>query len=263
MLNGSLTGLGPLLYKLTLYESLNWRRDNDGHEPVQDKTKQDVLGWLKVAEQIANEFEMKAVHDRIEVIQRRFRKEPRISWDDVGTECRVLRETIDAGLDNQSIYRYPSEQWQVLKHWKADWKTVLEKFPSTQDDILAAVDCWALCYGTASVFHAMRVLEYGLAALAGNVEITITTQTWQTVIDQIESRIRALGKELPSGLGKNERLRFLSEAAKEFVWFKDGWRNHTSHNRATYDIHQARSAMEHVRSFMTVLSRQLSEVPLP
>lgn len=262
MIRGSLTGLGPLLYKLTLYETLNWRGDRCGSEAASQKIKDDVQGWLKVAATVASDFEMRAVDDRIEVIQRRLRKELEISWDEIGTECRVLRETIEAALPNRLMYLYPEEQGSVLKRWKADWADVLQKFPSAFEDVMYAVDCWALGHGTASVFHLMRVLEYGLAALADNLGITVGTKNWQNVINEIDAKIRELGKTLPSGLDKSNRLNFLSQAVKEFYWFKDGWRNHTSHNRASYDCHQARSVMEHVRGFMTVLSQQLSEVPL-
>jgi predicted outer membrane protein len=105
----------------------------------------------------------------------------------------------------------------------------------------------------------MRVLEHGLRALAKDVGRNFDVQNWQNIIDEIESEIRHLSKSLPRGIQKNERIQFLSEAAKEFMYFKDGWRNHVSHGRGDYDEHQARSIMEHVRSFMTVLSAQLSE----
>lgn len=107
----------------------------------------------------------------------------------------------------------------------------------------------------------MRVLEHGLRALAADVGKTFSVQNWQNIIDQIESEIRQMGKTLPAGPEKSDRLQFLSEAAKEFVYFKDGWRNYVSHNRAVYDEHLARSALEHVRSFMTVLAGRLAEAP--
>jgi hypothetical protein len=120
-------------------------------------------------------------------------------------------------------------------------------------------DCWALSHGTASVFHCMRVLEHGLRARAEDVRKAFDIQNWRNIIDQIEAEIKSAGKTLPRGAEKNERLKFLSEAAKEFVYFEDWWRNYVSHNRSKYDEHQARTAMEHVRAFMTVLSSQLSE----
>jgi hypothetical protein len=114
-------------------------------------------------------------------------------------------------------------------------------------------------HSTASVFHFMRVLEHGLRSMAANVGVDFGVQNWQTVIDQIESSIRTMAKKLPAGSQKSDRLQFLSEAAKEFSYFKDGWRNYVSHARGTYDVHQARSVMEHVRSFMTTLAAHLQE----
>jgi hypothetical protein len=64
---------------------------------------------------------------------------------------------------------------------------------------------------------------------------------------------------LPKGESRNRRLQFLSEAAKEFQYFKDGWRNYVSHGRGEYDDHLAQSVMQHVRQFMTILSRELYE----
>jgi len=84
-------------------------------------------------------------------------------------------------------------------------------------------------------------------------------QQWNTIIEQIEAKIAELRKSLPRGPEKNERMQFLSEAAKEFFYFKDGWRNHVSHNRGTYDEHQAASVLEHTRSLMNHVATPLSE----
>ncbi|HEY2007681.1 MAG TPA: hypothetical protein VGH23_01740 [Rhizomicrobium sp.] len=261
MISASITGLTSLIHQLALYQLLNRHADGRSEERVSESFIDQARGWLKIASAIAKDFQIKAAMDRIELFGKALDRG--LTWRDLGGQAQVLREAIDCGLREQLIYRYDENKGAVFSRWMEDWATTREKFPSAIEDIKAAVDCWALYYGTASVFHSMRVLEYGLAALAGDVGISITTQSWQNVIDQIESRVRALGKELPSGLEKSERLRFLSEAAKEMVYFKDGWRNHVSHNRATYDEYQARSVLEHVRGFMTVLSGRLSEVPLP
>jgi hypothetical protein len=224
---------------------------------LSDSEKAKILGWMHVATEVANEFEMKAVHDRIKIILRKLQKP--ITQRNISTELRVLRETINSGLEWQLIYRYPQEQNAFLTRWQSDWAPVLNAFPSAKNDILAAVDLWALGHSIASVFHFMRVLEHGLRALAQDVGKTFDIQNWQNIIDQIESEVRKLGKSLPSGIEKTARLQFLSEAAKEFVYFKDGWRNYVAHGRGIYDVHQARSIMEHVRAFMTTLSAKLSE----
>jgi hypothetical protein len=105
----------------------------------------------------------------------------------------------------------------------------------------------------------MRVLEHGLSALAVNLDLNFHVQQWNTIIEQIEARISEKRKTLPRGTDKNERMQVLSEAAKEFFYLKDGWRNYVSHNRGSYDEHQARSVLEHVRTFTAVLGNGLRE----
>jgi hypothetical protein len=105
----------------------------------------------------------------------------------------------------------------------------------------------------------MMVLERGLCALAADVGLSFETEQWYTLIEQIESKITTLRKTLPRGSEKNERLQWLSEAVKEFLYFRDGWRNYVSHGRAAYDEHQALGVLDHVRAFMAHLATRLSE----
>lgn len=261
MINCHIPSLCSLVSQLTFYQIVLGERPNltDGpHDPASDKLLSDVRGWFKVAASVADDFELDAVRDRIQIVEKRMLKS-RFTNYDVSTEMRVMLETVTAGLLNQLVYRYPRDKSSGLFNWKRDWAAVVDSFPSAGRDIQAGVDLWALGHSTASVFQFMRVLEHGLKALAADVSKPFDVQNWQNIIDQIESEIRILGKTLPAGTSKSERLRFLSEAAKEFVYFKDGWRNYVSHARGVYDDHQARSSMEHVKAFMTTISARLSE----
>ena len=44
-----------------------------------------------------------------------------------------------------------------------------------------------------------------------------------------------------------------SEAAEQFTFVKDAWRNHVAHSRETYDLEQALSIMRHTGEFMNDL----------
>ena len=131
-------------------------------------------------------------------------------------------------------------------------------FPQANRELTIAGSCLSLGLSTASVFHSMRALEYGIGALAADTNVVFDIQTWHGVIDEIERAIKLEAKSLPKGTAKNERLQFLSEAAAEFRYFKDGWRNYVSHNKLEYDEPQARKVLEHTRDFTVVLSSQLS-----
>jgi hypothetical protein len=61
-------------------------------------------------------------------------------------------------------------------------------------------------------------------------------------------------------MAKSEELAFLSGAAAQFRYFKEAWRNHVAHSRATYDDIEALRIMSHVHQFMDELAvRGLSE----
>lgn len=262
MINGSVSSLCSLATQLTLMELVMVPprlKDSNPDEIISEHWKGETEGWLKIAAIVANDFEIRAIHDRIEVVKKRLGFP--LTYRELASEFRVLRETLDFGLKDHLIYRYPTHKGAVLRTWKKDWAAAIGGFPSAEDDIRASVDLWALHHSTAAVFHLMRVLEHGLRALAADLGKSFDIQNWQNVLDEIESEIRNQSKTLPRGAEKTERLKFLSEAAKEFHFFKDGWRNHVSHNRSAYDEDQARSVMNHVRSFMNGLARKLSEQP--
>jgi len=135
---------------------------------------------------------------------------------------------------------------------------VSNAFASAREDIIEAGNCYATDHYTACVFHLMRVLEHGLRAFAKDVGLPFDVQQWYDIINQIEKEIKK-AQNLPKSIEKSERLQFLSEAAKEFSYFKDGWRNYVSHGRSKYDGPQALSTLNHVKAFMIHLSTQLSE----
>jgi hypothetical protein len=86
---------------------------------------------------------------------------------------------------------------------------------------------------------------------------TFDLETWGQVIGQIEKKINRIEQESRTE-ERSERQRFYSEAAAQFRYFKDAWRNHVSHNRAKYDEREARRVWEHVRDFMEHLAESES-----
>jgi hypothetical protein len=132
---------------------------------------------------------------------------------------------------------------------------VAAKFGDAARDIAAAGRCLALEESTAAVFHLMRVLEHGLRFLASQVGLAsdaMALENWKNVIDQIEKKIREM-EALPKSSSKSETMQRYSEAAVQFRYFKDAWRNHVSHSRSTYDGRDAVLIWNHVNQFMQSL----------
>jgi len=137
--------------------------------------------------------------------------------------------------------------------------SVSERFPDANYDMQEAANCLALSRPTACVCHLMRVLEVGLAALAGDLHIPWPDRNdWQDVINAIEGKIKLFEKgsgELPSDW--REKRQFYAEAATQFTHFKDAWRNYAMHFHAVYDEGKADIIFRSVREFMQVLAARL------
>jgi hypothetical protein len=137
-------------------------------------------------------------------------------------------------------------------------EAVSAKFPDAVSDIREAGNCFATGRHTACVFHLMRVLEKGLFALAKSLRIktlkTFNYENWQNIIDQIESKIREAEKS-PRSPKKTENLKRLGDAAKEFRYIKNAWRNHVMHSRVSYNESEAESILRHVGEFIKALAK--------
>jgi hypothetical protein len=165
----------------------------------------------------------------------------------------------EEGEDHLAI-NIPPDRGRLLYREPQYWDGVSDKFPSASVDCASALICYACDQNTASVFHSMRVVEWGLKALSEALGLPFGTDVWHVAIDRIEAEMRELEKTWPKGRSKTDLLKFYSEAAKEFRYFKDGWRNFVSHNNNHYDDSQALSTLSHVKDFMFVISSRLSEV---
>ena len=108
---------------------------------------------------------------------------------------------------------------------------------------------------TATVHHSMSALQPALKALATDVGAKPKRGSWGYIIDAVEIEISAL----KGGKCPKDRFQFLTQAAKEFFYSKDGWRNYVAHAKVQYDREQALSVFNHVGTFMRHLASKLHE----
>jgi HEPN domain-containing protein len=133
-------------------------------------------------------------------------------------------------------------------------------FPLAWEELRRSGNCYALNEYTASVFHSMRAAEIALKALAVALKVTLDPEVsqWRNVLDQVGAKIRDMEQE-PKDRLRDKRLQYYSEAASQFRYFKDAWRNYVSHAKASYDEGQALTVREHVLSLLEHISGHLSE----
>jgi hypothetical protein len=182
-----------------------------------------------------------------------------------------LRDQIDAieklalkELRDRMFLYIPPERakfWPTTKKPNIFGEEVANKFPSAAFDIGNGGVCLATTLNTAAVFHLMRVLEIGLAALAKVFGVSTAYTNWEVVLNQIESKIAGMRsdptwKSLPDC---KEQQEYFSQIASYFRTVKDAWRNYTMHSRAKYMEEEAEQIFNAVKGFMQKLSERLAE----
>lgn len=182
-----------------------------------------------------------------------------------------LGRAIDKELKERLFLYLPEADLRLHQNPLDYFPKAREAFSRACPDMIGAYRCHTLSQSHACVFHCMGILQEGLYFLAQDVGVQfnpnpIELEIWKNILDRIEAQIgieRDSKKKstVVERLTQDERLQFLSEAAVQFIYFKDAWRNHVCHFRSEYDSHQAMGVLAHVRDFMELLSSRLRQEP--
>jgi hypothetical protein len=124
---------------------------------------------------------------------------------------------------------------------------VISAFPSAENDIREAGNCFALDRPTAAVFHLMRAMEVGLKAIAKTLGVAYTS-SWGSCIADIEKQATAK-KSDP----------FFAESVADLRAFKNAWRNPTMHIERIHSEAEAERIFHAVQGFMAHLATRLTE----
>lgn len=185
-----------------------------------------------------------------------------ITFQELQHQLAVLRESIEADLEKQHFVFILPAKARILLEMPSQWEGVWRKLPDCKPDTEEAVYSYCLERNTASVFHSMRVSEYGLRNIAKKVGVKLTDKgkpqpiefaTWGKVIDGIKKEITA-AQSLPQGPKKNRKLQFYSNAADSCTYIRDIWRNEVSHTRKKYTEAEALAVLNRVRDLMQFLA---------
>lgn len=198
----------------------------------------------------------------IDEIIRRLASGKAVKRKDLIPLTKELHDNFKRELGVTKFFRLSSDTQHYYGVVNAFGPEVAKAFSSSEYDIKEAGNCLAVSRATAAVFHAMRVLEHGLHALANQFSVPFEHKTWGEIIERIEKAIRDIGKQPDKPPNWKDEEQFYSEAAAQFMHFKNAWRNYTAHARFKYTETEAESIYRHVRDFMQHLAKRLKE-PTP
>jgi hypothetical protein len=271
-----------LFYRATneLFRLERWlsaEKERRGHDSLLNKTEKEALRWF--LDDLKRESERVKLE---EVLHRLGRVElttilpdfPNASSMTLGKmlhELKELRDAIDSGLLMRRFYHIPPDKVEYyhdpLFNEKPDSfiTQISLTFPSAAEEFREAEMCFATGRNTACVFHLMRGIEFGLRTLARRLKVKlprkrhIDLEDWGNLINEIEGKIAEIEKTRKRTLQREKDLMFYHGAASQFRHFKNAWRNHVMHTRASYGEDDAAKVMRHVREFMLHISTRLKE----
>jgi hypothetical protein len=184
-----------------------------------------------------------------------------LSFQELSYELKVLQETIEADLQKRHFVFIPAEKAKLLEEVSVRWGNIWDHIPACKTDTEEALYCYCLGRETASVFHAIRVAEFGLRNIARKVGVRLTDKhkpqpieyaTWDKVITAIKNKHTA-AHAMPKNAARNKKLQFFADAAENCIYIKDLWRNDISHTGKNYQEAEALGILNRVRDFMHLL----------
>jgi hypothetical protein len=189
------------------------------------------------------------------MVARAIEELPSVTYHQFGILCENLHQCLIEELRPRIVLCIDPNELELFRAENPFGNKVAEAFPSAREDIKNAARCLALDCWPASVMHCMRVLEVGLNTLAKRLNVVCNRPDWGNLINKIETEI-----ERNRGANKVED-QFNTDAALQFRYFKDAWRNHAmhKHENENFDEKRAELIYRHVEEFMAHLATRLKE----
>jgi hypothetical protein len=236
--------------------------DSSASNEISEMAKDDGRGIIKETTELAGELDLRSTKHRLSQFELKLRFA--MTKEEYLNEIKVLREALKHDLSECHFYHYPRAKLEVLMKFYPSWNSIKAAFPLVESEALCATDCYALGHNTASVFHTMRVAEYGLRAVAKERKLVmpknklVDWSTWQEVIRELGKETIRIGEKASAGSAKDNALSFYSGALSDLNAFKDEYRNQVMHVRKEYNEHQALRALVKVHAFMERVAEKIS-----
>jgi hypothetical protein len=226
---------------------------------VEDEEKTRFGQLLDFASHVVRQLNLEAAQHRIKLFKEKL--EYSLSTHDLLAEVRALREAIEGEVANRCFYYYPTDKANLIRNASKEWRPALDNFKAAENDIVAAVDCYALGHHNAAVFHLMKTMEIAVQAFGKKLGVNLVKRhptkrvaelSWDQILNELNPKLRTMSQKTAAQKRRYEKF---SSTQSYLYGVKDAWRNPTMHPRQEgYTEPQARDIMNHVRAFMNELA---------
>jgi HEPN domain-containing protein len=211
--------------------------------------KEVVTNSIKNADSIFREYGLSSALTAYDDIQMIMATLSEVNGGHVQAQFDMLLNAVRFDLQRELFLSMPATQASRFELKEPFGPDVAKNFPSATFDSQEAGNCFACGRYTASVYHSMRVLEYGLNGFLQEFpSLRPRTPNWGDILFEIEKAVTNLPRSNPK---KDQYLGLVTD----FKIFKDAWRNDVSHIGSQYLEDDADSIYRHVGRFMKGLAK--------
>lgn len=137
---------------------------------------------------------------------------------------------------------------------------VQAQFPSIISEVVNGSKCLGFGLPTASVFHHIRCLEAGIAAISRCLDIPDPAKgaerSWMKLLSKIKAEVDA---RWPAGPIRTGEAQFFEEALAVLAAAQNPYRNNTMHLDKRYDMQEAQDIKMLVSAFMRKVASRMDE----
>ena len=252
------------------------KREGGGGVPIDPGVLERVTDHFQQALIVCQSVELYTAHQQIELILVDV-KGPRgtLGIVDVSTLLAYVGTVIHAltaDLWKRQFVMVDTDYVSAIENENWLGETVATAFSTAKLDIREAGNCFAAECPTAAVFHLMRVMEWGLRALAADVGllkvlkdrrkrkyVPLPWSEWEHILNQLSGKVDDKLAKMKPGPKKQEMQQFYYPAIQDIKGVRDAWRNHVMHTRSEYTLLDAKAIKDHVQRLMTNLATRVSE----
>jgi hypothetical protein len=146
-------------------------------------------------------------------------------YDAVTRAIIILEDEMSTRL----FLQIPYENKDYFDTPLAGWEKILDQFPDCKEDIEEMNRCFALTRYTASMFHALRVAEYGAIVLGDYIGATNPRKGWGATIKRLSALVKGTRKNFPTTLSVS--FEFVEQLNREVDSLAMAWRHKVAHPR--------------------------------
>ncbi len=187
-----------------------------------------------------------------------------------GTMTELARRINDE-IEPQLFMHIPTNDASWFEKKEAFGHDISLAFPLAINDIEESGNCYATGRYTASVFHLMRAVEWGLRTFCSHLGfrkvrkgkkdkyVPVSHAEWDRILNQLEGPISKKIDKYKPGIKKQEAQEFYNSIIQDIRAIKDAWRNHVMHTRVDYEKEDVDSIRAHVKRLFILLSSRISK----